>query len=157
MPRSAGVNRANAIREYLTRFPDQMPKEAAAELQRQGVNVNSAYVSVVKSKMKGAGGNASDEGDARDASDMPPAASTADMLGTSLGAPGRGKVAKRKKRRKTRAPRQTAVSAPASAAASGSPSFGSLLKAKEMVDQLGGLGKARAALNALAELTTKSR
>ena len=48
----SGVNKTQAIRDYLTANPDAMPKAVAAELRERGIDVDPQRVSIVKSNMR---------------------------------------------------------------------------------------------------------
>lgn len=49
----SGVNKSQAIRDYLSANPGAKPKDVAAALTAKGIDVAPAFVSVVKSKSRG--------------------------------------------------------------------------------------------------------
>lgn len=126
MPRVSadGINRSQLIRDYRKDHKLAKPREIAAALKAQGVDIDAQYVSVVLS-------NAKRKKKARRAgkasADAPAAASG--------GATRRGRK-------------------PGRPAGSGAPKIGlaELKLAKQLVDSVGGQAQARAALDSLAEL-----
>jgi len=48
----SGVNKSQAIKDYLASHPDAAPKAAAEDLKQQGVSVTPGYVSTIKSQQK---------------------------------------------------------------------------------------------------------
>lgn len=128
--RSAGPNKSAAIREYLDANPNAKPREIVDALKSQGVSVTPAFVSTIKSK-------AGSEG-----------ATVTKRRGRPKGS-GRKTVT-----RKQRAGKEvTAMPVTRRAAASETITVDGLVAAKKLVDQLGGLAKARAALSALEKIT----
>ena len=103
--KKAGVNKSQAIRDHLTKQPDDGPKAVVAALRTKKIKVTEGLVSKVK--------------------------------GASAG--------KRKRRRKKKA-------ATTQSTVSDKISISTLVQAKKMADQLGGIEKARTALAALAKL-----
>lgn len=122
--KSAGPNKSAAIRDYYDAHPNAMPKEVVEGLKAQGVDVSAQFVSTIRSKQL------KDEG-------MPT------------------------KRRRTGRPKRTAAKKRVSvkrgrpAAAAGGDtkvSIEQLVQAKEMVDALGGIEKARRTIDALSQI-----
>lgn len=50
------TNKAAAIRDYIEANPTSKPKAIAAALAEKGLKVNTAYISMIKTKMKKTGG-----------------------------------------------------------------------------------------------------
>jgi hypothetical protein len=50
--KASGVNKSKAIKDYLAEKPRTAPKDVAAALKEQGVDVTPAYVSTIKTSMK---------------------------------------------------------------------------------------------------------
>lgn len=122
--RSDGPNKSAAIREYLDSNPDAKPREIVDALKAQGVDVTPAFVSTIKSK-----------------------SGAASAPKKRRGRPARAAAAPRTQRRTakpaaTRAPRSN-----------DSVSVDSLIRAKKLAEELGGVEKARAALSALEKIT----
>jgi len=105
-----GVNKSAAIREYMAAHPRAKPKDVAAALVEQGVQVTPMFVSAIKSNAK--------------------------------------KRGRRKARAASRGPGR-----PSGGGASTSLSIDHLVAAKKFVDQVGGVARARAAIEALARVT----
>jgi len=59
--KKSDVNKTQAIKDYLAKNPDAVPKAAAEELQKKGVDVSAQYVSVVKHKVKKEAGIAAEQ------------------------------------------------------------------------------------------------
>lgn len=122
--RSGGPNKSEAIRSYLEAHPEAKPKEIVEALKAQGIDVTPAFVSTIKSK-SGVGG---------------------------------GGGRKKRARRKTAAAAPQAAPAAAraprgGAAESETVSVASLVKAKQLIDDAGGIEKAKAALAALEKIS----
>jgi hypothetical protein len=101
----SGVNKSQAIRDYINANPKSKPKEIVEALAAQGVTVSPAFVSTLRSndKRKGRKG------------------------------PGRR-------------------GRPAASAGGGGFGLESLVQAKKLADKMGGVSKAREALDALAKI-----
>ena len=124
--RSEGPNKSAAIREYLDSNPAAKPREIVDALKAQGVEVTPAFVSTIKSK-SGSGSGPKKR----------------------RGRPARAAAATPARTRRT-------TSRPAgrrAAASSDSVSVDSLIRAKKLAEELGGVEKARAALSALEKIT----
>ena len=103
--KSGAVNKSEAIRNYLRGKPKAGPKEIAAELGKDGVDVTPGFVSTIKTdfrKKKGRKGRKKGAGGGRPADDR--------------------------------------------------VSLSALVQAKKMVDDIGGIDKAKNAIDALARL-----
>jgi hypothetical protein len=120
--KTSGPNKSQAIREYYEANPDAKPKQVVEALAEKGVNVTAAFVSTIKST-----------------SINKPAKATKGKRGPKPGA------------RSVKAPRVATVKA-AAVKSGGSVSIDSLLKAKSLVNELGGLENAMTALAALKRL-----
>ena len=121
------ITKTAAIAAALQAHPDKMPIEIAEIMKAEGWNVNSQAIRVVKSKLKQRNERKSQQ---------KPAAKTAPVKTAAV---------------KT-APVKLMQPAPAAAWAEDDISFDSLIKAKRMAEQLGGIQQAKAAMAALAEL-----
>lgn len=122
--RSGGPNKSAAIRDYYNANPDAMPKDVAEALGAKGLDVSAQFVSTIRSKQLKSQGASSRRGKA-----------------------GRPKGTAAKKRVSAKRGR--------SAAATGGDvkvSIDELVQAKEMVDALGGMEKARRTLDALSQI-----
>ncbi|MEX0936993.1 MAG: hypothetical protein WDZ59_03975 [Pirellulales bacterium] len=49
---ASSVNKSEAVRDQLRRDPDAKPKAISAALAEQGIKVEPAYVSIIKTKFK---------------------------------------------------------------------------------------------------------
>lgn len=125
--KSGGPNKSEAIRDYYAANPTAKPKEVAEALSKQGISVTPAFVSTIRSTSK-----------------------TKKKTGK------RGRPAGRKTARKTARKTGRRVGRPATArrgtAARGDVSLDSLVRVKEIVDEMGGVEDARSALAALERL-----
>jgi len=114
--KSAGPNKSQAIRDYYAAHPSAKPKEIAAELKKQGVDVTPAFISTIRSTT----------------------------------------MKKKKKTTKTASVKpasvKSAAKSPVKATGSVALSIESLLKAKGLVKELGGIENAMATLSALKRL-----
>lgn len=126
--KSGGPNKSAAIRDYVQANPDAKPKEIVDALSAQGVAVSSAFVSTIKSKMTSGGGGGGRKKKRAKA--------------------GRPKGSVTKKRTVEAAPR-----AARTGGGGGDVSVASLLKAKKLAEELGGVAKAKATLEALEKIT----
>ena len=127
MAKKSGVNKSQAIRDYKSANPNAGPTEIAAGLAEQGLTVTTALVSNVlttsKKKVKKRLGR-------------PPKTTTADAA-----------TPKRKGRPKKKGGR------PSMASSNGAePNLDALIAAKKLVDEMGSVSQAKAALDALAKL-----
>lgn len=107
---SSGVNKSQAIRDYMAAHARAKPKAVAAALVGQGVQVTPMFVSAIKS------------------------------------------ASKKRGRRKARAA-SPGPGRPRGGAATTSLSIDHLVAAKKFVDQVGGVARARAAIEALKVIT----
>ncbi len=69
-----GVNKSQAIREYLTANPDVKPIDVAKALSDKGIDVSPAFVSQIKLKLKQGGGEPKRPGRRKKAAAAPRAA-----------------------------------------------------------------------------------
>lgn len=124
--RSGGPNKSEAIRKYLEANPEAKPKEIVEALKPEGIEVTPAFVSTIKTKSGAAGGGGRKKrGRRKVAAAAAPEAAPA------------GAAAPRKR---------------AAARASDQVSVASLMKAKQLVDDAGGVENAKAALSALEKV-----
>ena len=134
MPKKdGGPNKSQAIRDYYTANPNAKPMEVAAALKDQGIDVTPPFVSTVRStslKKKGLTRK-------RSANKPGPKPATNKTLS---------------KRGGGRKSASTTKVASAKAGTNGEVSFDSLLKVKQIVEEIGGVDDARAALTALEKL-----
>jgi hypothetical protein len=72
-----GVNKSQAIREYLTANPDVKPIDVAKALSEKGIDVSPAFVSQIKLKLKQGGGEPKRPGRRKKAAAAPRAAAAA--------------------------------------------------------------------------------
>ena len=126
-----GMSKTEAIRAALQKDPGAMPKALAEKLSAMGFDVKPQHVSTIKNVLK------------REAEGKLPAPG---------GRRGRKPAAERLASPPAVSP-ATASPAAASPAAAGDISFESLRKAKELSAELGGIEKAKEALDALVQLT----
>jgi len=120
--KSGGPNKSQAIRDYYAANPNAKPKEISAELKKAGVDVTPAFISTIRSTSMGKKKKTT-------------------KTSTAKAAP--AKVASKK---------AAPTPAPAAAKSGVSVSIESLLKAKSMVKELGGIDNAIATLSALKRL-----
>ncbi len=124
--KKSGPNKSAAIRAYYEANPNAKPKEVQEGLEAQGVKTTTAFISTIRTNMKkGVGGGRRGR----------PA-----KTGAGPGRPAGGTK------------RKGAGRPAASAKKSNEVSVESLLKVKEVVQQMGSVDEARAALNALEKL-----
>lgn len=126
--KKSDVNRTQAIKDYLAQNPDAMPKAAAEELQKQGVDVNAQHISTVKHTLKKETGTA-----------------------TAQQAPKKRASKKKGRRKKKVAAKKKA--APKKKADDDKISLSALKEAKKLATTLGGIEEAKQAISALAQLT----
>ena len=50
--RKSGVNKSQAIKDYLASHPNAAPKVVAEDLKAQGIDVTAGYVSTIKTQQK---------------------------------------------------------------------------------------------------------
>lgn len=121
--KAAGGNKSQAIRDYKATNPKAMPAEIAEKLTEQGFKLNAGFVSTVLSNAKR-----------------------------------KGKVSRRgrpKGSKNTKTVRAVGRSSKSKAKSKSGEkvSFDSLVKAKQWVDEIGGIEEAKAAIEALELLT----
>lgn len=128
--KASGPNKSAAIRDYYAKNPNAKPKEVEAALTKAGVKTTTAFISTIRSNMKkGKGTGTKKRGR--------PAGSTARR-------PGRPAATKTAKRGR---PAKNVTKSP-----QGDVSVAALLKVKKVVEEVGSVDEARAALNALEKL-----
>jgi hypothetical protein len=132
--KTGGPNKSAAIRDYVQANPDAKPKEIVDQLKAQGVVVTPAFVSTIKSKLL--------SGDA-------PATSGRKKASTKRGAKGAKRKAATRRGAKAAAPARAA----GGSSAVNTVSIDSVVLAKKLAEQLGGVDNARAALSALEKIT----
>lgn len=120
-----GVNKSQMIRDYYEANPSARPLEVAAAMQEQGLNVTAQFVSTVKSNSK---------------------------KSKKTGRRGRPAGSSSKQVPATKATKNAPAAAKRSAA-SGEVSLDSLLNAKKLINEMGGIENARNALTVLEQLT----
>ena len=120
-----GVNKSLEIREYCAANPKAKPLEVVAAMKEKGINVNAQFVSTVKS-------NAKKKKTVRRSA---PAATTSKKAAS----------AKKPGRKPGRKP--TAANS-----GTGEVSFDSLIRAKQLIEEMGGVDNARTALSAYEQL-----
>jgi hypothetical protein len=120
--KTSGPNKSQAIRAYYEANPDAKPKQVVEALAAQGVVVTAAFVSTIKSTSVNKGAKPAK------AKRGPKAATT------SVKAP------------------KAAAAKPAAAKSTGGVSIDTLIKAKSLVRDLGGIDNAISALAALKRL-----
>lgn len=120
--KTSGPNKSQAIRDYYAANPEAKPKQVVEALAAQGIEVSAAFVSTIKSTSKG------------------------------------DKPATRRGPRASKSTRTAAAPAAPRAAASSNKrsehtlSIDNLLKAKDLVKELGGIDNAINTLSALKQL-----
>lgn len=123
--KKSDVNKSFEIREYYAANPKAKPLEVVAAMKEKGIDVNAQFVSTVKS-------NAKKKKTVRRSA----RAATASKKAAPAKKPGR------KPGRK-----------PAAASTEGGEvTFDSLIKAKQLIDEMGGVDNARSALSAYEQL-----
>jgi hypothetical protein len=123
--KAGAVNKSQAIRDYRKAHPKHKPKQIAEELSKGGVKVSAQFVSTVLSNSKK----------------------------KPVRKPGRPKAAAPTRRGRPAGTRRGRPPA-RSPKRSEDLSVESLLRVKEVAEELGGIDDVRTALNALEELTT---
>lgn len=83
-----GVNKSQAIREYLTANPDVKPIDVAKALSEKGIDVSPAFVSQIKLKLKQGGGEPKRPGRRKKAAAAPRAAAAAAAPAAAAGSKG---------------------------------------------------------------------
>ncbi len=121
------ITKTAAIAAALQAHPDKMPMEIAEIMKSEGWDINSQAIRVVKSKLKHRNERQSQQKPMPKAAPIKPAPIKP-------------------------APVEVMQPAAAAALAEDDISFDSLIKAKRMAEQLGGIQQAKAAIAALAEL-----
>lgn len=122
---SSGVNKSQAIRDYYADNPTAKPIEVAEAMKAQGIDVNAQFVSTVKSNAK---------------------------KSKKTGRRGRPAGASAKS---TAAPAAKKVGRPPASqtrAHSGEVSLDSLINAKKLVEEMGGVENARNVISVLEQL-----
>jgi hypothetical protein len=123
--KSQGVNKSQAVRDYLAEHPDATASTILPALAERGIDVSVALVSQIKQRLKNSGESGSGKP-------------------TTKKKAGRKKVAGRKAMTK----KTTATSSRAAKALTADD----LVEAKKLVDELGGIDQAREALKYLENL-----
>jgi hypothetical protein len=123
--KSQGVNKSQAVHDYLTEHPDATASTILPALAERGIDVSVALVGQIKQRMKKSGESGSGESRAK-----------------------KKAVKKKVVGRKAMAKKTTATSSPAAKALTADD----LMEAKKLVDELGGIDQAREALKYLEEL-----
>ncbi|SMP54713.1 hypothetical protein SAMN06265222_104283 [Neorhodopirellula lusitana] len=126
--KKSGVNKSKEIRDYYAANPKAKPLEVVEAMKAKGIEVNAQFVSTVKSNSK------------KKTSKRGTTAKSASVAKTPARSAKRAVTAKRPGRK------------PANAA-SGEISLDSLIKAKSLANEMGGIENARLALSALEQLT----
>ena len=171
------VNRSSAVRDYLAKHPEATGPEVAAALKREGVNISLSLVAKVRARDAKGGGRSkrsvartSTNGSAANTSKadsirqvaqgMPKPIRPRDVVaalneqGISVSPAQVSQVLKSmglKRRRRGRKP--SAMAGRATTTTSESLSLESLLAAKKLVNQLGSIETAKAAVDALVKLS----
>lgn len=125
--KSSAPNKSQTIRDYVAANPTAKPKAIAEALSKKGLDVNAQYVSTILS-------NDRKSKTKRRAKTGRPAGSSAKSATRAV------KTAKRGR--------------PAAKATSESVSVDSLLKLKDVVDEIGGIEEAKSHLKALESLSS---
>ncbi len=120
--KTSGPNKSQAIREYYEAHPDAKPKAVVEALAAKGVVVTPAFVSTIKSTSINKGAKPAAKG------------KRGPKPGASVKAP------------------KVAAAKPAAVKSTGGVSIDSLIKAKSLVKELGGIDSAMSALAALKRL-----
>lgn len=120
--KTSGPNKSQAIREYYEAHPDAKPKAVVEALAAKGVVVTPAFVSTIKSTSINKGAKPAAKG------------KRGPKPGASVKAP------------------KVAAAKPAAAKSTGGVSIDTLIKAKGLVKELGGIDNAMSALAALKRL-----
>ncbi|HBJ38875.1 MAG TPA: hypothetical protein DDZ51_29840 [Planctomycetaceae bacterium] len=120
--KTSGPNKSQAIREYYEAHPDAKPKAVVEALAAKGVVVTPAFVSTIKSTSINKGAKPAAKG------------KRGPKPGASVKAP------------------KVAAAKPAAAKSTGGVSIDTLIKAKSLVKELGGIENAMSALAALKRL-----
>ncbi len=120
--KGSGPNKSQAIREYYAANPEAKPKDVAAELKKQGIDVTPAFISTIRS------------------TSIKKKKSAKRSVGRPAGRPV-GRPAGRPAKAKT-----------IKSAATAGLSIDGLIKAKSLVRELGGIDNAMATLAALKKL-----
>ena len=126
------ITKTAAIAAALQAHPDKMPIEIAEIMKSEGWDINSQAIRVVKSKLK----HRNERQSLQKPRPKPAPVKAAPVKAAPIKA----------------APIEVMQPAAAAALAEDDISFDSLIKAKRMAEQLGGIQQAKAAIAALAEL-----
>jgi hypothetical protein len=139
--KAGAVNKSQAIRDYRKAHPKHKPQQIAEELSKSGVKVSAQFVSTVLSNAK-----------------KKPVRKPGRPKSTSPSGRGRTAATRRGRPAATRRGRPAATRrgrpAGRSSGRSEAISVESLLRVKEVAEELGGIDDVRTALNALEQLTT---
>ena len=130
--KSKGASKSGAVRDYLIQNPDATASTIIPELSQRGIDVSPALVTQVKTRMKRSG----DLG------------GTAGVTGETAGKKTGGKKRAKKRARGTNVKK----SATRVGTASNTLTADELLETKKLVDELGGIDRARRALQYLEDL-----
>lgn len=122
--RAGGPNKSAAIRDYYDAHPNAMPKDVVEALQAEGIDVSAQFVSTTRSKQRKGQG----------------VSSKGRKPGRPKGTAAKKRVSAKRGRPAASVGRDTKVS------------IEQLVQAKEMVDALGGMEKARRTLDALSQI-----
>ncbi len=136
--KSGGPNKSQAIRDYYATNPKAKPMEVSDALKAQGLSVTPAFVSTIRSTSK-----------------KKKVGKPGRPAGSTKRGPTPAAEAVSKKRGRPAGKKSAASSAgrpAASSKSSGSVSIDSLIKVKNMVESMGSIEEARAALSALERL-----
>lgn len=128
-----GTSKSDMVRQYIARRPNATAGEVVTGLRReQGIDVSYALAAKIKSDVK---------------RETPPASKAGTASQPDLG---RGTTKRRRRRRRRKA---AANGAAATATASSALTVESLIAAKKLAEQLGGVTVAKQAVDALARLS----
>ncbi len=146
------ITKTAAIAAALQAHPDKMPMEIAEIMKAEGWDMNSQAIRVVKSKLKQRNERKSQQKPEAKAAPVKAASVKATPAKPAPVKAAPVKAAPAKPAPVKAAPVAVTPSAPEAALAEDDISFDSLIKAKRMAEQLGGIQQAKAAIAALAEL-----
>lgn len=127
--KSKGTSKSGAVRDYLTQNPDATASTIIPELAQRGIDVSPGLVNQVKTGMKRSG----------------------DLVGTAGATAGKKTVGKKRAKKRARGT-NVKKSAMTSGTASNTLTADELLETKKLVDSLGGIDRARRALQFLEDL-----
>lgn len=124
--KKSGLNKSQSIRDYLKTNPSAKPKEIVAAMKAKGVSVSAQFVSTIKTNSKNKTGPSGK----------------------------RGRPAGSKNKSTVTAARATRSRSSASRVMGETVSVESLLMLKKVVEDLGSIDEAKAALNTLEKLSS---